>query len=292
MILYLYNIRYEKIYNKNKLAFTLVEMLVVIAVIGILTTLAVVAVQNSRESTRNAKRVADIKQIQNALELYYNDNNAYPNTLIPGEVLSSNSITYIQQIPSAPTPNDGDCSEQENGFTYVTSKLQFDYFNVVANGTNHNTYYQCSNSNNYYNIYFCLSANTGSFLAGKVIASSQGLNSWTCGDSFLDYRDEQFYKTVQIGNKCWMAENLNYDDGCASASFSGDPGQANWCGCYDNNSSSCDIFGKLYQWRAAMKESESEEAQGICPDGWHIPDEDEIDEMIDYVLLIILIMDV
>jgi len=99
----------------------------------------------------------------------------------------------------------------------------------------------------------------------------------------LDYRDEQFYKTVQMGNKCWMAENLNYDDGCGLASFSGDPGQANWCGCYDNNSSSCDIFGKLYQWRAAMKESESEEAQGICPNGWHIPDEDEIDEMINYV---------
>ena len=188
----------KKIYNKNKLAFTLVEMLVVIAVIGILTTLAVVAVQNSRESTRNAKRVADIKQIQNALELYYNDNNAYPNTLIPGEVLSSNSITYIQQIPFAPTPNDGACSEEENAYTYI-NPYRLDYFYIDEEQW---TYDNWDYDRNYYNIHFCIGEKSGGLLAGEIVASPRGLNNWSCGDMLLDYRDGQYYETVQIGDQC------------------------------------------------------------------------------------------
>jgi uncharacterized protein (TIGR02145 family)/prepilin-type N-terminal cleavage/methylation domain-containing protein len=245
--------------KKNKFAFTLIELLVVIAVVGILSTLAVVVLQGARGQARDAKRVADAKQMQIALELYYHDNNVYPSSLIPEEPLSTNSVTYMETIPSTPTPNDGTCSENENYYTYITSYDQ-----------------------SYYNIHFCIGKDVGNLLSGEVIASPQGLNNWTCGEYLLDYRDGQFYRTVSVGNQCWMAENLNYDDDCSLASFSGDPDQANACRCYNNNSSSCDTFGKLYQWRAAMKGSESEKAQGICPNGWHIPDEDEIYEMIDY----------
>ena len=53
--------------------FTLIELLVVIAIIGLLSTLAVVALNSARAKARDAKRVADIKQVQTALELFFND---------------------------------------------------------------------------------------------------------------------------------------------------------------------------------------------------------------------------
>lgn len=62
----------------NKKGFTLIELLVVIAIIGLLSTLAVVALSSAREKARDSKRLSDLKQIQTALELYYTDNNAYP----------------------------------------------------------------------------------------------------------------------------------------------------------------------------------------------------------------------
>ncbi|OGF31319.1 hypothetical protein A3H09_03530, partial [Candidatus Falkowbacteria bacterium RIFCSPLOWO2_12_FULL_45_13] len=63
---------------RKQKGFTLIELLVVIAIIGLLSTLAVVALNNARMKSRDAKRVSDIKQIQTALELYYNDANSYP----------------------------------------------------------------------------------------------------------------------------------------------------------------------------------------------------------------------
>ena len=62
----------------NKKGFTLIELLVVIAIIGLLSTLAVVALGSARAKARDAKRLSDLKQVQTALELYYTDNNAYP----------------------------------------------------------------------------------------------------------------------------------------------------------------------------------------------------------------------
>ncbi len=64
--------------TKNKKGFTLIELLVVIAIIGLLSTLAVVALNTARQKSRDAKRVADIKQIQTALELYSGDKSGYP----------------------------------------------------------------------------------------------------------------------------------------------------------------------------------------------------------------------
>ena len=73
--------------------------MVVIAIIGILATLAVVSLQNARARARDSKRIADVKQMQTALELYFNDWNAYP-TGVTTSVASGTSI-YMATTPMA-----------------------------------------------------------------------------------------------------------------------------------------------------------------------------------------------
>src|SRR3989338_9110765 len=64
--------------NKYKKGFTLLELLVDIAIIGIMSSIIIVPVSNARAKGRDAQRISDIKQIQLALELYYNTNGRYP----------------------------------------------------------------------------------------------------------------------------------------------------------------------------------------------------------------------
>lgn len=100
---------------KNK-GFTLIELLVVIAIIGLLASIVSVALNNARQKSRIAKRLADLKSVQTALELYYNDNNAYPSTSSAwrsqcaawGSYSASNVIpglvpTYISTLPADPS---------------------------------------------------------------------------------------------------------------------------------------------------------------------------------------------
>jgi len=141
---------------KNKKAFTLIELLVVIAIIGILTTIAVVALNNARAKARDAKRVADVKQIQTALELYFNDMNRYPLTAeFTSTGLSSTSTnsttTYMATIPTAPTPNDGTCSNSDNA------------------------YYYSSTDGASYSLSFCVGGTTGSLQGGLNTASPAGI---------------------------------------------------------------------------------------------------------------------
>ena len=81
-------------------------------------------------------------------------------------------------------------------------------------------------------------------------------------DGFMtDSRDGKRYKTVEIGNQWWMAENLNYDAGSGS-----------WA--YDSIPSNAEIYGLLY---------DRETACDVCPDGWHLPSDTEWEELIDYL---------
>lgn len=58
--------------------FTLIELLVVIAIIGILSSVVLVSLNTARAKSKDAARVTTIKQVQNALALYYVDRNDYP----------------------------------------------------------------------------------------------------------------------------------------------------------------------------------------------------------------------
>jgi len=87
--------------------------------------------------------------------------------------------------------------------------------------------------------------------------------------------DGNVYASVQIGDQCWMAENLkttqnrdgtpipNVTDGTAWSLLS----SGAWCN-YDNISDYDAIYGKLYNWYAAANPN-------ICPQGWHMPTDAE-----------------
>ena len=97
---------------------------------------------------------------------------------------------------------------------------------------------------------------------------------FNCGEPLLDARDGQYYNTVEINNKCWMAENLNYGVMIPGTDNQSDNGIDEKY-CYQNNPGQCNNYGGLYQWRELMRYGTTAGAQGICPDGWHVPTDAE-----------------
>lgn len=88
-----------------------------------------------------------------------------------------------------------------------------------------------------------------------------------------DARDGHAYKTVQIGSQTWMAENLNIGNRIDSLADPSDNGIIEKY-CYGDSESNCEVYGGLYKWEEMMNYNVNE-AQGICPDGWHIPTDGE-----------------
>lgn len=84
------------IFRKKSRGFTLIELLVVIAIIGILASVVLASLNSARRKSRDARRVADIKQIQLALELYFDSFSQYPATL---SLLAPNYIPVVPQDP-------------------------------------------------------------------------------------------------------------------------------------------------------------------------------------------------
>ncbi|MEA3249680.1 MAG: type II secretion system protein [Patescibacteria group bacterium] len=152
--------------RKTNKGFTLIELLVVIAIIGLLSTLAVVALNSARQKSRDSKRVADIKQVQTALELYFADQNGYPAdpTGYLGETgavaLCSNgwqatcgsNTTYMGLVPSAPTPADGTCTTSTNPYDYTQT-----------------------GSGSGYTLLFCIGGTVGDLTAGAHTGSANGI---------------------------------------------------------------------------------------------------------------------
>ncbi|MGD0756799.1 MAG: FISUMP domain-containing protein [Bacteroidales bacterium] len=95
-----------------------------------------------------------------------------------------------------------------------------------------------------------------------------------CGTRLLDPRDGKTYLTVQIGNQCWFAENLNVGVRINGAADQTDNSVIEKY-CYNDNESNCSLYGGLYQWDEMMQYSTIEMSQGVCPVGWHIPSDYE-----------------
>lgn len=83
----------------NKKGFTLIELLVVIAIIGILSTIVIASLGDARAKGRDAKRIADLKNIELSLKLYFADNSArYPGTL--DDLVTEGYLSVVPRDPS------------------------------------------------------------------------------------------------------------------------------------------------------------------------------------------------
>ena len=102
-------------------------------------------------------------------------------------------------------------------------------------------------------------------------------------NTLKDLRDGKTYKTVAIGSRVWMAENLKY--------------AAEGSACSSDDEANCDTDGRLYKWAIAMDSSETvpcgnkivcdladsttqPTVRGICPEGWHLPSDADWDALI------------
>jgi hypothetical protein len=125
----------------------------------------------AQEKSRDAKRFADVRQMQSALELYFNDHGGYPaaNNGQPADI----TPMYLGSMPTAPQPSDGTCTDYFNSYWYSPTGNQKDI--------NGKTVYAS------YELTFCLGQATAGFQPGIAKAIPQGIQAGiVCPDTNLD----------------------------------------------------------------------------------------------------------
>jgi uncharacterized protein (TIGR02145 family) len=96
--------------------------------------------------------------------------------------------------------------------------------------------------------------------AAEVEAAEAKARAEEMAKGFItDSRDRKNYKIAKIGSQVWMVENLNFN--------------TNNSKCYDNKPANCNKYGRLYNW---------ETAKTTCPSGWHLPSDEEWQELVDF----------
>ena len=110
--------------------------------------------------------------------------------------------------------------------------------------------------------------------------------------TLIDERDGHTYKTVEIGEQVWMAENLNYDYQT----------EITHSLCYQDLEENCTKFGRLYPFAAAIDSAGlfsdgglgcghaddarsdnctlKDSPRGVCPEGWHLPSKNEWEQLL------------
>lgn len=134
------------IHDKKTSGFTLIELLVVVAIIGLLSTLAVIALGSAREKARDSERLSNLKQIQTALEFYYINNNSYPIQNEPAVLGAGNyaclnmdgfgpsgcSNAYMAQVPTDPSDYRYQYQSEDGGTYAIRGTLEGDIGGLSA----------------------------------------------------------------------------------------------------------------------------------------------------------------
>jgi uncharacterized RDD family membrane protein YckC/type II secretory pathway pseudopilin PulG len=133
--------------SKGRTIFIIIAISVIgIAIVGLLSSVVLLSLNSARGKSRDAKRVADVRQLGSALDLYYNDKTKYPQTL---EELTP---AYLPYPATAPTPADGNCTPELNTYTYHSTGSS-------------------------YTVTFCLGGDTGGYSAGKHVLTPNGMDA-------------------------------------------------------------------------------------------------------------------
>ena len=234
----------------KKAGFTLVELLAVIVILAVILVIAVPQVINVINNSRRNSLELSVKSWASALEAYY-----------VTSMLSNNNVGTI--IPEN-TPCPDDLVQFENGV--CTYGLVVVNSNPVAMVT-------IVGSGRFEGLTGCGTRRVVSVVDGTEC-------EMPCGVPFVDYRDENIYTTIQMGDQCWFGENLRYTDSgnlaCLSETWnSTSPFNA----CRIHGGTGWDQDEVLYQWGAAMDGATTEGSQGICPNGSYVPTDNDWKEL-------------
>ena len=253
--------------NKYSKAFTLLEILLVVAAIAILATIIILAINPNKQlgDTRNAKRNVDKNSIYNAIVQYQIDHGTLPDTIPTGTEGDAEEICKTGQTGSCI-----DLSVLTDDNLYLSSIPIDPSVATSAVGSGYSIYLDSSN-----NRVVVLSPNTEGTGGGAV--------AFACGDN-VSYGGES-YPTVLIGTQCWFAKNLNVGTMIVSTPQSDNSVLEKYC--YDGDANNCLIYGGFYQWAEMVQYlngvsastagpySFSGNVQGICPTSWHLPSDIE-----------------
>lgn len=141
---------------------------------------------------------------------------------------------------------------RDNAWTTATI-LEYDTYgltgvegDVKAGVVNKDKYYVYDNGA--WHAYVPLSSSSLAKLSSSSVPEGYVDPSTVVTGNMTDSRDNQTYKTIQIGTQIWMAQNLNYK---SANSY-----------CYKDSAKYCTMYGRLYTWVVANT---------ACPSGWHLP---------------------
>jgi len=126
--------------------FTIIEVIMSIAIMAFLVSAASITYVSVRKQTRDAARLTHITQIQSALAAYHRDNGVYPAEITPGLSFVGGNVTYMSAIPTNPLPIDFPCPA-----------IEYDYLS--------------DNSGISYHITFCLSSRVSDLNIGPHVAT-------------------------------------------------------------------------------------------------------------------------
>ncbi len=90
------------------------------------------------------------------------------------------------------------------------------------------------------------------------------------------------YETVKIGTQCWFKQNLNVGNPINGTEMPSNNAVIEKY-CYNNDLQNCDVYGGLYNWSEAMQYSVTPGTQGICPPGFHVPSQPDIETLITFL---------
>lgn len=157
----------------RKRGFTLIELLVVIAIIGLLASIVMVSLSGAKTKSRDARRQADIKSIQLALSLYYNDNGMYPKNIYSTSGVAPQSGLAPTYLPSVPRDPQGSLNCTNSGVAGC--------YKYVAYGTsaNCNPLANPPNPPLTYHLGAAVEDTTGSVTANDVDADNGGTYVYT-----------------------------------------------------------------------------------------------------------------
>ncbi|MCF8234074.1 MAG: PKD domain-containing protein [Bacteroidales bacterium] len=202
-------------------------------------------------------------------------------------------------VPKTPDNLDGNAGENDIEFNWDDpSESQAQYFNIYrsVNSTNNfnkidkisadNTSYTDNSVSSGNEYYYKIEASWEAFgtdqicrsmptdYVGPYTVTGGGGGGEPCPGTPTVTYGGQTYNTVLIGDQCWLKENLNIGTRIDGSEEMEDNGTIEKY-CYDDDENNCDEYGGLYQWDEMMQYITQEGVQGICPDGWHLPSDDE-----------------